>query len=102
MKLVATSSFRNTAPAKIIVADQIAPLHVHKGARLEIGGDAPFEKLTPDDKKLVTELNIAGRIVEAERTEIVAKIDAEVVAAARSEELISAANLKATNGNRIR
>jgi hypothetical protein len=86
MKFVSTSAFLNTAPEKIIVAGALHPRHVHKGARLSIGGDLPLEKLAPTEQRLVAELNIAGRIVEESQVETVAKIDAEVKAdAAKSE-----------------
>ena len=85
MKLIATSGFRNTAPEKIKVADKINDLHVHKGARFDIGGETPFEKLAPDEKRLVVELNIAGRIIEPSQVELVAKIDAEVAAERRKK-----------------
>ena len=85
MKLVATSDFRNPAPDKISVAGALHPLHVHKGARFSIGGDVPFEKLVSDEKKLVVELNNAGRIVEPSQIELVAKIDAEIAAANRKK-----------------
>lgn len=81
MKLVATSDFRNPNPEKIDVGDdKIHDLHIHKGARFSIGGDAPFEKLSANDKKLVVELNASGRIVSEDQTEKVKQIDAEVKA----------------------
>lgn len=83
MKLVSTSNFRNPQPGKITVAGALHPQHIHKGARFEIGGDAPFDKVEPDDKRLVTLLNTAGRIVEASQVELVAQIDAEVSFAAK-------------------
>ena len=78
MNLVATSSFRNHAPDKIKVEGAIHPLHIHKGARFSVGGNAPLEKLNADEKRIVVELNIAGRIVEESQAALVAKIDAEV------------------------
>jgi len=81
MKLVATSDFRNPDVNAIDVgSDKIADLHVHKGARFDIGGDLPFEKLNASQKKLVVELNAAGRIVEESQKEKVAAIDKEVAA----------------------
>jgi hypothetical protein len=98
MKFVSTANFRGSPLIKC--EKQIHPLHVHKGARFSIGGDLPMEKLTPAEQKFVAELNIAGRIVEVSQVELVAKIDAEVARAVRSDELVSAHNQKATNGTR--
>lgn len=84
MKLVCASEFRNIAPDKIQVEDALHDLHVHKGARFDIGGAAPFDKLTAGDKKLVVELNAAGRIVSEDQTEAVKKIDAEVAQAKKA------------------
>lgn len=81
MKLIATSDFRNPQPGKITVAGAIHPQHIHKGARFQIGGDAPMDKLNPEDLRLVTLLNGAGRIVEPSQLEQVAKVDAEIAAA---------------------
>jgi len=78
MKLVAASDFRNTSPDRIEIDNHLHVQHVHKGARFTIGGDAPFDKLPAQDKKLVVELNSAGRIVEESQKEAVAKIDEEV------------------------
>lgn len=81
MKLVATSDFRNPNVEKIDVgANKIHDLHIHKGARFSIGGDLPFEKLSAADKKLVVELNVAGRIVEESQKEKAKQIDDEVKA----------------------
>lgn len=81
MKLVAASDFRNPDVESIDVgADKIADLHIHKGARFEIGGELPFEKLNASQKKLVVELNAAGRIVEESQKEKVAAIDKEIAA----------------------
>ena len=81
MKLVATSDFRNPDVEAIDVgADKIADLHIHKGARFAIGNDLPFEKLNASQKKLVVELNAAGRIIEESQKEKVAAIDKEVAA----------------------
>ena len=86
MKLVATSDFRNPNVEKIDVGgDKIHDLHIHKGARFDIGGDLPFEKLSAADKKLVVELNAAGRIVAEDQTEKVRQIDAEVKAEKAAE-----------------
>jgi hypothetical protein len=85
-KFVAASDFRNPDVEKIDVgADKIHDLHVHKGARFEIGGGLPFEKMTAADKRLVSELNAAGRIVYDEQKELVARIDAEVEADKKKE-----------------
>ena len=60
--------------------------HVHKGARFTIGGDTPFEKLSAADKRLVGELNNAGRIVDADsQKDLVARIDKEVSDAKKIE-----------------
>lgn len=80
MKLVAASDFRNPAPDKIKVAGAVHALHIHKGARFCIGEDAPFEKLNPQEQRLVVLLNTSARIVEESQAEAVAKIDAEVKA----------------------
>lgn len=81
MKLVATSDFRNPDVETIDVgADKVHDLHISKGDRFEIGGELPFEKLSAEKKKLIVELNAAGRIVEASQTEKVKAIDAEVAA----------------------
>lgn len=80
MKLVATSDFQNPRPATIDHADREHDLFIHKGARFSIGEDAPFEKLAPEDKKLVALLNSAGRIVAEEDKDKVALIDKEVTA----------------------
>ncbi len=85
MKLVATSDFRNQAPDKISVAGALHPQHIHKGARFSIGDEKPLEKLTPEEKRLVVELNCAGRIVEPSQVELVAKIDAEVATESRKK-----------------
>ena len=84
MKLVCASDFRNIAPDKIQIEDALHELHVHKGARFEIGGAAPFDKLQASDKRLVVELNSAGRIVSEDQTEAVKKIDAEVAQAEKA------------------
>jgi hypothetical protein len=86
MKLVATSDFRNNNPDRIKLDDAQHDLHVHKGARLSIGDELPFEKLPAADKKLVVELNAAGRIVAEDQTEKVKQIDAEVKAEKAAEE----------------
>lgn len=76
MKLVAASDFRNTANLEI--EDALHPAHVHKGARFTIGAELPVEKLNAGDKRLLAELNAAGRVVEASNTKAVEQIDAEV------------------------
>ena len=86
MKLVCASDFRNIAPDKIIIEDALHELHVHKGARFEIGGETPFDKLQASDKRLVVELNSAGRIVSEDQTDAVKKIDAEVAQAKKAAE----------------
>jgi hypothetical protein len=78
MKLVATSDFRNPRPSSIDHDERQHESHIHKGARFDIGGDLPLEKLSVDDKKLISLLNSAGRIVEASQTDKVKAIDAEV------------------------
>ena len=80
MKLIATSDFRNPDPENIDHANRIHELHIHKGARFQIGGDLPFEKLPASQKRLVTELNVAGRIIGEDQTEKAKAIDAEVAA----------------------
>lgn len=77
MKLVATSDFKNPRPDTIDHAEREHDLFIHKGARFSIGDDLPFEKLNGDDKKLVTLLNSAGRIVAEDDKEKVAMIDKE-------------------------
>lgn len=95
MKLVATSDFRNTHTDKIDVGDdKIADSHVHKGARFSIGGDVPLEKLSGADKRLVAELNAAGRIVYADQTEKVKAIDAEVAAETKKVKAAQPADAK--------
>lgn len=80
MKLVATSDFRNPDPETIDIGnDRVHDFHISKGARFQIGQpDQPFEKLTGPQKKLVVELNAAGRIVEESQKDKVAQIDKEV------------------------
>lgn len=85
MKLVAVSAFRNTNPGRIKVEGALHANHVHKGARLSIGGDLPLEKLSQEDRDLVVLLNIANRIVEPSQTEAVAAIDAEAKAEAEAQ-----------------
>lgn len=79
MNLIATSDFRNP-DLQLIEADSelINPLHIHKGARFSIGESKPFDKLNAAQKRLIVELNAAGRIVEDTQKELVARIDAEV------------------------
>lgn len=87
MKLIATSDFRNPDPEGIDVGnDKVHDLHIHKGARFAIGGDKPFEQLSARDKRIVTELNAAGRIVEVSQKESVALIDSEVAADNKKEQ----------------
>ena len=85
MKLVCASDFRNTTPDRIEIDDAVNAKHVHKGARFTIGGDAPLEKLSAADKRLVGELNNAGRIVDESQKDLVARIDEEVKQAATIE-----------------
>ena len=95
MNLVATSDFRNPDPETIdLGADAKHKLHVHKGARFAIGGDLPIEKLSASQKKLVAELNAAGRIVDEGQKEAVKAIDAEVAADAKKAAAEVAATAK--------
>jgi len=59
MELLAIRSFKNPQRA-LVIENALHPDHVHKGATFEIGGKAPFEQLTGDDKKLVGLLNHAN------------------------------------------
>lgn len=80
MKLVATANFLHTNSEIKLAFDkpQKNPRHVAKGARFSIGGDLPFEKLSPRESIYVTLLNREGRILSPEQTELVARVDAEV------------------------
>ena len=79
MKLIATSDFRNPDPLILEAEDSLLhESHIHKGCRFSIGGNLPFEKLSASQKKLIVELNVAGRIIEESQKELAARIDAEV------------------------
>jgi len=96
MNLVATSNFRNTSPEVIDVTDPLHPNHIHKGARIQIGGDKLIDQLTAGQKRLVAELNAAGRIVDADKQkDDVKRIDAEVIAEKKQADAEKAAILKA-------
>ena len=84
MNLVATSNFRNNVQDTLMVEDALHETFVHKGARLSLGGNLPFEKLSAADKRIIAELNRAGRIVDVSQTEQVKAIDAEVAAERKS------------------
>ena len=66
MNLVATSDFRNQWTDKIEIEDTPHELHIPKGSRFSIGGGLPFEKLSQVEKQIVTLLNSAGRILDAD------------------------------------
>ena len=87
MNLVATSDFRNTNPDLIEVDGALHANHIHKGARLTIGGEAKIDKLTAAQKRVVAALNAAGRVVdEDEQPAKVKEIDAEIAADKASAE----------------
>ena len=85
MNLVAATDFRNPRPVSqggsqgIEIENALHELHIHKGARFNIGGDLPLDKMSAADKRLVAELNAAGRIVDEDhQPELVKQIDEEV------------------------
>ncbi len=81
MKLISTSSFRAPVGVEIVFEKKsVHPLHVGKGARFSIGGETPLEKLDVKTQRVIAELNISGRIVDASNTDAIALIDAELAA----------------------
>lgn len=83
MRLIALRDFRNHAQLDLNADGKYDPIfeaHVHKGARFNIGGTAPFDKLSKADQKTVFDLNAAGCIGDAENEKLVKRIEAEAKA----------------------
>ena len=96
MRFIVQSAFRNSNELEVLnqdgtKADAVNEKHVHKGAFISIGvdrdgRDLPLEKMAEKDRRLIAELNLARRIVEASNTEAVKVILAEVAAEKREAE----------------
>lgn len=76
MKLIAIRSFKN--PQRVLtIKNALHPDHVHMGARFDIGGDVPREKLKKDERALIDQLAIACCISE-QTPEVCKKVDEQV------------------------
>jgi hypothetical protein len=76
MKFVAIQAFRNNCGLKI--EGPSLPDHVHKGAVFAIGLDLPFELLTPSEQKIVNDLRREQCVCDADDTERVNAVRAEI------------------------
>lgn len=90
MRLIASRPFRNTSEIEV---EKHAghPMHIPKGAFINIGKGKTLQELKPAEKELVTLLNGAGCISDAEDEKSVKAILAEV-----AEETKSAAPVEHT------
>src|SRR6266478_5767812 len=83
MRFVAVRDFRNNCGLEIKGA--LHPDHVHKGAVFSIGSASGFELLTQSQRSLVSQLRSAGCICDADDTERVKFVRAEVATEQRRE-----------------
>lgn len=99
MQLIATRSFRNVA-SRIKLEGAQHPLHVHKGAIFEIGGEVPLAKIQDERQQELAARLISAKVAVEPTPEVVATIEAELEFdrkhEARAKEMDDAAAIKAT------
>lgn len=113
MKLIATRDFYNNCGIAGVRFDEDAgkhvggvegaphPLHVHKGAKFDIGTTSEFKNLTGPEKKLVAELVHANCIGDATDKKVCARVAAEIAAEKKREEAQLKAAKEAAGGSAV-
>ena len=105
MQFIATRAIYKVPKLQNIKLDkELHPNAIHKGAIFSIGDDKAFDSLPRDEKEIVALLVDSHCVGDANDTELVKRINAEVLAEKRREENVERINLaaaKAALGNQL-